>query len=151
MSLLNTVIASQLYRLADQIIGRGGVDGCDADSASDLRIWAEDSLEIRIPGEGSSPVPRRTDGRCHYLGGEVGAHPGDRIGARWLPVYEVGTLITSRRPWPSACDRIDRQTLRYVASIGKLVPPPSERMVPASRIAVGVTTARGRSRPCTRA
>jgi hypothetical protein len=144
-SVINAVLASRLYRLADGIIGRGGVDGCDEERASDLRFWAEERLEIRLPGEGSPPVHRRTECRCFYLGGELGARiRATASGHDRLPVYHCRhpdhietTMAECRR-----CRDWAKGPSQGTLPIEHLVPPPASRW--GRRVAhwaVGVTTA----------
>jgi len=150
LSSINPALASSLYRLADLILGRGGVDGCGADSASHLLSFAEDSLDIRLPGEGSAPAPRRTDNPCQHLGGEVGSRiVATASGHGRLPVYECrhpDHFETTMAECRGCRDWADRP-LGEAVPIGRLVPPPPERRgVPIRSWAVGVTTA-PRTRP----
>ena len=145
MPQINAVLASRLYRLTDHIVSRGGVEGCDSDSASNLRHWAEDRLEIRLPGEGSPPATRRSGGGCHYLGGEVGtrirpAASGHSRVATYVcrhPSHIETTTAECRR-----CRDWKDKPLDASVPIERLLPPPARRT--GSRVrhwAVGVTTA----------
>jgi hypothetical protein len=147
---INAVIASLLFRLANGVMGRGGVDGCDVTSASHLRLWAEDHLDIRVPGEGSPPAPRAAGTACYYLGGEVGLRiEAHAFGHDRLPVYEcrhpdhVETTATECR----RCRDWREQFGTEIVPIKRLVPPPAQRHGPRVRHwAVGVTTS-PRQRP----
>ncbi len=145
MSSINPVVASQVYHLSDQIVRRGGVEGCDVRSAAHLRYWAEEHLEMSLPGEGSSPMRRPTSDQCHYLGDEVGARIQPAVsGYDRLPVYECRhpshseTTVAECRTCPDWTD----QPVRDLVPIERLVPPPAERRGTLVRHwAVGVTTA----------
>jgi hypothetical protein len=47
---LNPVVASLLYGLAEKVIARGGVPGCDAAKAAALRSRADQDLLWIVPG-----------------------------------------------------------------------------------------------------
>jgi hypothetical protein len=142
---INPTIASLLFRLAEQIARRGGVEGCDPRSAAHLRAFTEDFLELRLPGEGSAPSPRRTESKCFHLGGMVGSRvQATAAGFDRLSVYQckhpghIETTIPECRRCRDWTDKTNVET----APIARLVPRPQQRF--GSRVqswAVGVTTA----------
>jgi hypothetical protein len=142
---INPTIASLLFGLAQRIAGQGGVEGCDPRSAAHLRAFTEDYLELRLPGEGSAPAPRRTTCPCLHLGGQVGSRVlVTASGFDRLSVYECKhpDHFETTTPECQRCRDWTDKPLAETIPIERLVPPPRQRF--GRRVqswAVGVTTA----------
>lgn len=145
VSNINPVIASQLYTLGELIFRRNGVDGCDVQSASHLRSFAQDHLDLRLPGEGPSPAPRRSDRACQHFGQEVGfrilatasGHDRQLVFECRHPDHVETTVAECQR----CCDWTE-ELLTNLWPIERLVPAPDQRLGPPVRHwAVGVMTA----------
>jgi hypothetical protein len=142
---INSTVASLLFRLADRIVDRGGVVGCDAQSAMHLRAFAEEYLELRFQGEGSAPAPRRTASPCLHLGGQVGSRVlVTASGFDRLSVYECKhpDHFETTTPECGGCRDWTDKPLTESVPIEQLVPRPVHRFGRRiQRWAVGVTTA----------
>jgi hypothetical protein len=145
ISSMNPVLASLVFGMAETVLERGGVDGCDRDSALHLRSWAEDGLDIRLPREGSPPELRRSEQPCQHLGAEVGTRiVATASGHDRVVVYQCrhpDHVETTRQECRRCRDWTGNRSEELV-SIEQLVPPPQARRGPrVRRWAVGVTTA----------
>jgi hypothetical protein len=142
---INSIVASLLFRLADRVVERGGVAGCDTRSAVHLRDCAEEYLELRFQGEGSAPAPRRTGSACLHQGSQVGARLlVTASGFDRLSVYECKhpDHFETTIPECQRCRDWTDKPLTSSVSIERLVPRPRQRFGPRIKSwAVGVTTA----------
>ena len=129
-SSVNPAIATSLYQLARRIIDRGGVAGCDSTSAAHVRRFAESHLEFRLPGEGATPVPRKTGQPCVHLGAEVGfrirptaaGHERDLVYDCRHPDHVDTTIDECGR-----CRDWSDRSENAIPPIEQLVPPPERR------------------------
>lgn len=95
----NPVVASLLYQLADKIIQRGGVHGCDVDKAGQLREWAEMCIPVVRGGDDQSAVTAIPDySRPPRQGplGELLPLPDQRCGSN-VCHWAVGVTTAPRR------------------------------------------------------
>ncbi len=142
------VVASLVARTAGAAIQAGGVPGCDARRAEELKRWAHKYLVAAGPDASQAYTPPRLSQPCHFLGGPTRSAPegGPHEVASDLertcrhPAHETTTLDRCMlcRDWT---DR-PRPAPRLLDDV--LSSPP--RQGPAVRAwAVGVTTSpRGR-------
>lgn len=145
---LNPVVASLVYGAMLEVIGYGGVAGCDRERAERLKRWAEEFLDSDPSEFARSEPPERAASPCGYLGAEVG----ERV--RWTdgapgrePVFRCHHPA-HQETTHNECSRCRDWSVRpdpHVAPIEAWLPPPAGwgralSRATAFRWAVGVTT-----------
>jgi hypothetical protein len=138
----NPVIASQVHRLASEVIQARGRPGCDLDQAIALRRSAQEKLQLEFPSDAIVSLPRRSRDRCFYLGQELES-AGIRIadGNRSFACDHPDHLRTT----VDRCHRCRDWTIEprlAPAVLIELIPCREGRQgTPVRKWAVGVTTA----------
>ena len=136
----NPVIASLLFDLTDQVVTRGGIEGCSTESARTLQAKVHAALEVEA-GLGQAIVPARVSGQCRFLGERLPTNGKSPTQQEWQchhPSHHVTTPDHCRlcRDWSS------QPTISRHLTPREMVPPPATRSgPPVKKWAVGVLTA----------
>ena len=93
---INPVVASLVFRVAEQIVAAGGTNGCTEAQARRLMSWAEESLPVVRPEDDDCPAPPAQTGTATQPVEDLIPLPVERC-SREVRRWSVGVTTAPRR------------------------------------------------------